>query len=113
MSKALLLPLFLAVLVAALWTVPAHAQAGGGARNINPVDDPLGMCTGDMSIDQCLGSGGVKTCDQLLVVDYASCLSKCTCQYKENVAKCDGQVCRDAQATDYKACQTQCMADWV
>ncbi|HEX7190693.1 MAG TPA: hypothetical protein VF381_03875 [Thermoanaerobaculia bacterium] len=52
-------------------------------------------------------------CNLIKVIDYTTCVAKCTCIYNNAVKKCDGQTCKDAQQVDYKACQTQCQIDWV
>jgi hypothetical protein len=52
-------------------------------------------------------------CSLIKVIDYTTCIAKCTCQYNNNVKKCDGQTCRDAQELDYRTCLKQCEIDWV
>src|SRR5436305_5258253 len=42
-----------ALLILATLAIPAHAEV----RNLDPVSDPLGVCSDDMSPDQCMGTG--------------------------------------------------------
>jgi len=112
MKKLLLaIPVFA---VFAVWAPHAHAQAYQAPFNLTPVEDPLGACTSDMTADECMALGIKKPkCSDMKVTGYVSCVAKCTCQYNENVKKCDGQICRDTQKADYDACQYQCQIDWV
>jgi hypothetical protein len=116
------------MLCAFAMAILVFSNAARAAENQGTVGDCSNATTA--TIEQCLMGDAISTnpwwcfwcpsdqpkdqdCSLVKVIDYTTCISKCTCQYNNAVKKCDGQTCRDAQQLDYKACQQQCQIDWV
>jgi hypothetical protein len=120
-----------AVLLCSLVGALAFSNAALAVDNQGTVGDCSNATT--YTIEQCLMGGTIsdastspwwclwcpkdepkdQDCSLVKVIDYTTCISKCTCQYNNAVKKCDGQTRKDAQQVDYKACQQQCQIDWV
>jgi len=84
--RRLLVSLALASATAFVVAPRAHAEV----RNVDMVVDPLGDCSGAETAEECMATSPIKKCADMKVTGYTSCVAKCTCQYNENVKKCDG-----------------------
>lgn len=84
-------------------------QPSGDYLDCGPINpDPL-----DPSSFCYANAAGQRNCTKITVNDKTTCIDRCTCEYNNRVDKCDGQVCRDLQEADYRACKMQCIIDWA
>jgi hypothetical protein len=45
---------------------------------------------------------------------YATCVSRCDCNYKKNDKKCNGGIaCKQLALAEQRACKTNCIVDWA